>query len=57
VENVARKWRASFRDWRAVVEVPNSEHRSRFARHRITRARQPRATFSTGDGMSETLEG
>jgi hypothetical protein len=55
VENSAREWRASFRNWRARVEVPNSEHDPESAPHRKPEARQSRAGFSTSGSQHELL--
>ena len=57
VDNVARKWRASLSNRRALVAVPNAEQRPESARHRITKARHPRAKLFTGGRSSETLAG
>lgn len=55
VENSAREWRASFRNWRARVTVTDSEYDPESARHRKPMARQSRATFSTGGSQHELL--
>jgi len=53
VENLARRWRADIRGWRARASAGNCEQRLVWDSHRKPRARHLRVKFSTGGELAE----